>query len=155
MSRLPAIRQCRSEEGFTLVELMIAIIVITIGVIGIASTTATMIRFQDVSAARTDMAALADNKFEQLRGFASARALVLADTSQLTPGGSLTVATAGYNDVVTERGRTYTRLWLVTIGVGTTRNVTLRITPQLASSRGPQSKDFNTLITMNCGAGIC
>jgi prepilin-type N-terminal cleavage/methylation domain-containing protein len=155
MSRLLALRQCRPEKGFTLVELMIAIVVIVIGVLGIASTTATMIRFQDVSAARTDMAALADNKFEDLRGFASARALVLADTSQLTPGGSLTVATAGYNDVVTERGRTYTRLWLVTIGVGTTRNVTLRITPQLASSRGPQSKDFNTLITMNCGAGTC
>jgi prepilin-type N-terminal cleavage/methylation domain-containing protein len=154
MSRFPTLRQSRSEEGFTLVELMIAIMVITIGVIGISSTTATMIRYQDLSAARTDMASLADNKFEQLRGFASARALVTADTSQLTPGGSLTVATAGYNDVVTERGRTYTRRWLVTIGVGTARNVTIRITPQVGS-RAPQSKDFNTLITMNCGAGTC
>jgi prepilin-type N-terminal cleavage/methylation domain-containing protein len=148
------LRQSRSEEGFTLVELLIAIMVITVGVIGISSTTATMIRHQDLSAARTDMAALADNKFEQLRGFAGARVLVLADTSQLTPGGSLTVATAGYNDVVTERGRTYTRLWLVTLGVGTTRNVTIRITPQVGS-RAPQSKDFHTLITMSCGAGTC
>jgi prepilin-type N-terminal cleavage/methylation domain-containing protein len=148
------LRQSRSEDGFTLIELLIAIMVITVGVIGISSTTATMIRYQDLSAARTDMASLADNKFEQLRGFASARALVAADTAQLTPGGSLTVATAGYNDVVTERGRTYTRLWLVTIGVGSTRNVTLRITPQVAA-RAPQSKDFHTLITMNCGAGTC
>jgi prepilin-type N-terminal cleavage/methylation domain-containing protein len=148
------LRQSRSEDGFTLIELLIAIMVITVGVIGISSTTATMIRTQDLSAARTDMASLADNKFEQLRGFASARALVAADTAQLTPGGSLTVATAGYNDVVTERGRTYTRLWLVTIGVGNTRNVTLRITPQVGA-RAPQSKDFHTLITMNCGAGTC
>jgi prepilin-type N-terminal cleavage/methylation domain-containing protein len=148
------LRQSRSEDGFTLVELLIAIMVITVGVIGISSTTATMIRYQDMSAARTDMAALADSKFEQLRGFASARALVTADTSQLTPGGNLAAAVAGYNDVVTERGRTYTRRWLVTVGVGTTRNVTIRITPQ-AGPRAPQSKDFQTLITMNCGAGTC
>ena len=148
------LRQSRSEDGFTLVELLIAIMVITVGVIGISSTTATMIRYQDMSAARTDMAALADSKFEQLRGFASARALVAADTSQLTPGGNLAAAAAGYNDVVTERGRTYTRRWLVTLGVGTTRNVTLRITPQ-AGPRAPQSKDFHTLITMACGAGVC
>jgi prepilin-type N-terminal cleavage/methylation domain-containing protein len=136
-----------SESGFTLVELMIAIVVIVIGVFGMASLSVTMTRNQDRSAARTDMAALADNKFEELRGFASARALVTADTAQLTPGGSLTVATAGYNDVVVERGRTYTRRWVVTIGVGATRDVTVRITPQTGSSL-PASRDFQTLIVM-------
>jgi prepilin-type N-terminal cleavage/methylation domain-containing protein len=136
-----------SESGFTLVELMIAIVVIVIGVFGMASLSVTMTRNQDRSAARTDMAALADNKFEELRGFASARALVTADTAQLTPGGSLTVTTAGYNDVVVERGRTYLRRWVVTIGVGGTRDVTVRITPQTGSSL-PASRDFQTLIVM-------
>ena len=140
-------QSCSSEDGFTLVELMIAIIVIVVGVVGISSTTVMVTRQQDLNAARIDMAALADNKFEQLRGFAGARALT-ADTLQLVPGGSLTVATANYNDAVTERGRTYTRLWVVTAGVGATRNVTIRITP-VAGPRVPAtSKDFHTLITM-------
>jgi prepilin-type N-terminal cleavage/methylation domain-containing protein len=139
--------RCRSEEGFTLIELMIAIVVVVVGVLGMSSVTATTIRHQDLSAARTDMAALADNKFEELRGFAGAVART-ADTLQLVPGGSLTVSTANYNDAVTERGRTYTRRWVVTAGVGGTRNVTIRIIPPVTGPRAPQSKDFHTLITM-------
>ena len=147
MSQVPMHSRCQSEAGFTLVELMIAIVVIVIGVAGMSSVTATTIRQQDVSAARTDMAALADNKFEELRGIAGAVQRT-ADTVQLVPGGSLTVATANYNDAVTERGRTYTRLWLVTAGVGGTRNVTIRITPPAMGPRTPQPRDFHTLITM-------
>jgi prepilin-type N-terminal cleavage/methylation domain-containing protein len=150
MSQLPS----KSEQGFTLIELMIAMVVIVIGVLGVASTTVSMTRTQDLTAARVDMAALADNKFEQLRGFASAKALVTADTAQLTLGGSLTVATAGYNDVVVERGRSYSRLWVVTAGVGGTRDVTIRITP-LTGNRPPAPKDFRTLITIACGVGTC
>jgi prepilin-type N-terminal cleavage/methylation domain-containing protein len=144
----------KSQQGFTLIELMIAIVVIVIGVLGVASTSVSMTRTQDLTAARVDMAALADNKFEQLRGFASAKALVTADTSQLTPGGSLTVATAGYNDVVVERGRSYSRRWLVAIGVGGTRDVRIRITPQ-TGNRPPAPKDFHTLIAIACGVGTC
>jgi prepilin-type N-terminal cleavage/methylation domain-containing protein len=140
-------RRRAGEGGFTLIELMIAIVVIVVGVLGISSSMATMTRTQDITAARADMAALADNKFEQLRGFAGAVNRT-ADTLQLVPGGSITVATAGYNDVVTERGRTYVRMWLVTAGVGGTRNVTLRIQPQVATTRTPMSRDFHTLITM-------
>ena len=135
-----------SEDGFTLVELMIAIVVIVIGVLGISSTTVAVTRQQDLNAARIDMAALADNKFEQLR--AAAGLGYSPVVPELVPGGSLTVATAGYNDVVTERGRTYTRLWIVTTGVGTTRDVTLRITPQAGPRVPATSKDFHTLITM-------
>ena len=147
MTPVPMQPRGRSEAGFTLIELMIAIVVVVIGVLGMSSVTATSIRQQDLSAARTDMAALADNKFEELRAFAGAVQRT-ADTVQLVPGGSLTVATANYNDAVTERGRTYTRRWVVTTGVGGTRNVTIRITPPVTGPRAPQSKDFHTLITM-------
>jgi hypothetical protein len=93
------------------------------------------------------MAALADNKFEDLRGFAGAVART-ADTMQLVPGGNLAASVANYNDAVTERGRTYTRRWIVTAGVGGTRSVTVRIIPPAMGPRTPQSKDFHTLITM-------
>ena len=86
MSQVPMHSRCQSEAGFTLVELMIAIVVIVIGVAGMSSVTATTIRQQDVTAARTDMAALADNKFEELRGIAGAVQRT-ADTVQLVPGG--------------------------------------------------------------------
>jgi hypothetical protein len=112
-----------------------------------ASVTATSIRHQDMNAARTDMAAMADNKFEDLRLFAGAVART-ADTMQLVPGGDLAASVANYNDAVTERGRTYTRRWIVTAGVGGTRSVTVRIIPPAMGPRTPQSKDFHTLITM-------
>lgn len=139
--------RARSEVGFTLIELMIAIVVIVIGVLAMSSVTATTIRQQDMSAARTDMAALADNKFEDLRGFAGA-VVRTADTMQLVPGGDLAANVANYNDAVTERGRTYTRRWIVTAGVGGTRDVTIRIIPPAMGPRTPQSKDFFSLITM-------
>jgi prepilin-type N-terminal cleavage/methylation domain-containing protein len=131
------------ESGFTLIELMLSIIVLVVGILGLASTMASMTRYQDLSASRADMTALADNKFEQLRAAASTRH---ADTVQLAVGGSLTVATAPHTDVVTERGRTYIRLWVVVPGPGGTRNMTLRIQPQVDDARTPARVDFSTLI---------
>jgi prepilin-type N-terminal cleavage/methylation domain-containing protein len=134
----------RGEDGFTLIELMLAIVVVVVGLLGIASTMAAMTRYQDLSAARADMNALADNKLEQLRAAAATRTV---DTLQLALGGDLTVATAQHNDVVTERGRTYARLWLVAAGVGGALDVTLRIQPQVDDQRTPRLIDFRTLIT--------
>lgn len=137
-------RPGRSEGGFTLIELMLAIVVIVVGLLGIASTMAAMTRYQDLSAARTDMDALADNKLEQLRAAAQTRS---ADTLQLALGGSLTAATAPWTEVVTERGRTYVLLWLVAAGVGGALDVTLRIQPQVDDQRTPRLINFRTLIT--------
>jgi prepilin-type N-terminal cleavage/methylation domain-containing protein len=131
------------EEGFTLIELMLSIIVLTVGVLGLASTMTSMTRYQDLSAAHADMTAMADNKFEQLRAAAST---FHADTVQLAIGGSLAVATAPHTDVVTERGRTYVRLWIVTAGPGGTRSITLRIQPVVDDVRTPARIDFSTLI---------
>jgi prepilin-type N-terminal cleavage/methylation domain-containing protein len=144
MRNLRRARPGRGEDGFTLIELMLAIIVVVVGLLGIASTMASMTRYQDLSAARTDMDALADNKLEQLRAAAQTRS---ADTLKLAIGGSLTVATAPFTEVVTERGRTYVLLWLVAAGVGGTRDVTLRIHPQVEDRRTPRLIDFQTLIT--------
>lgn len=132
-----------SEAGFTLIELALSIIVLSVGILGLASTMASMTRYQDLSAAHADMTAVATNKIEQLRAAAST---FHADTVQLVVGGSLTVPTAPYTDNVTERGRTYVRLWVVTAGAGGTRNVTLRIQPVVDDVRTPARIDFSTLI---------
>ena len=133
----------RTEAGFTLVELMLGMIVLVIGLLGMASTMASMIRYQDLSAVHADMTALGDHKIEQLRVAATH---MTADTMQLVPGGSLTVPTAQHVDTVVERGRTFIRLWAVATGPGGARQLNLRVRPQVDDARTPAQLDFTTLI---------
>ena len=132
-----------AESGFTLVELLLAIIVLTVGILGLASTMASMTRYQDLSAVRADMTALGDHKIEQLRVAAT---YMTADTMQLVVGGSVTVPTALHVDTLAERGRTFIRLWQVQDGPGGTRQVTLRVRPLVDDARTPSRLDFTTLI---------
>ena len=134
-----------AESGFTLVELMLAIIVLTVGILGLASTMASMTRYQDLSAAQADMTALGDHKIEQLRVAAT---YSTADTMQLVVGGSMTVPTALHVDTLVERGRTYLRLWQVQAGPGGTRQVNVRVRPLVDDVRTPAQLDFTTLIQM-------
>jgi prepilin-type N-terminal cleavage/methylation domain-containing protein len=136
----------KSESGFTLIELMISIIVLSVGILGLASTMASMTRYQDLSAARADMTALGDNVIERLRVAATYQT---ADTMQLVVGGSLTTPTAPYTDTVVERGRTYIRTWVVAAGPGGTRQVTVRVRPVVDDWRTPSRLDFTTLIQIS------
>jgi hypothetical protein len=61
-------------------------------------------------------------------------------------GGSVVVPTAPYADSLTERGRTYVRLWQVQAGPAGTRQVNLRVRPQVDDARTPARVDFTTLI---------
>jgi prepilin-type N-terminal cleavage/methylation domain-containing protein len=135
----------RSEAGFTLVELLLAIIVLTVGLLGMASTMASMIRYQDLSAVQADMTALGDHKIEQLR------VVAMHTPALLAPGGSLTVPTAQYVDTLVERGRTFIRLWTVAAGPGGAQQVTVRVRPQVDDARTPAQLDFNTLIQIMTG----
>jgi prepilin-type N-terminal cleavage/methylation domain-containing protein len=136
-----------SESGFTLIELMLSIIVLTVGILGLGSAMASMIRHQALGSAHADMTALANNRIEQLRVAASYET---ADTMQLglVPGGSLAVPTAPYTATVTERGRNYILTWAVVAGPGGTRNVTVRVQPVVDDARTPARLEFTTLIQM-------
>jgi hypothetical protein len=89
------------------------------------------------------MTALGDHKIEQLRVAAT---YMTADTMQLVVGGSMTVPTAPYADSLVERGRLFIRLWQVQAGPGGTRQVNLRVRPQVDDVRTPAQLDFTTLI---------
>jgi Tfp pilus assembly protein PilV len=130
----------RTEAGFTLVELMLGLIVLTIGLLGMASTMVSMTRYQDLSTVHADMTALGDHKIEQLRVAAT------FDAAQLAIGGHLTNPTTQYVDTLTERGRVFIRLWQVQAGPGGARQVTVRVRPQVDDARTPAQLDFNTLI---------
>lgn len=144
MSELISPKRDLREGGFTLIELMLAIIVLTVGLMGLASAMASLTRYQELANARAEMTLLADSKLEQLRQAASHRTV---DTLQLTTGGSMVTPTAQHVDSIVGRaGRRYVRLWEVVAGPGGTRDVTLRIRPLVDEPRTPARLDFKTLI---------
>jgi prepilin-type N-terminal cleavage/methylation domain-containing protein len=144
MSAFQAARPGPPEGGFTLIELMMSIIVLAVGLLGLASAMASMTRYQELANARAEMTFLADNKLEQLRHAASNRTV---DTLQLATGGSLVTPSAQHADTIVGRaGRRYGRLWQVVPGAGGTRDVTLRIKPLFDEPRTPARLDFKTLI---------
>jgi prepilin-type N-terminal cleavage/methylation domain-containing protein len=133
-----------SERGFTLIELMLSIIILVVGLLGLATAMASMTRLQDLAQARAEMTLLADAKMEDLRGRAAARP---PDSSLIAIGGSLATPTALHVDTVSGRGgRVYLRLWSVVAGAGGTRDVTLRVRPLVDDVRTPARLDFSTQI---------
>lgn len=137
-------RAMHRERGFTLIELMLSIVILVVGLLGLASAMASMTRYQDLAGARAEMTLLADAKLEDLRGKAAANP---PDSTQIAVGGSLTNPVALHADTVTGRGgRRYLRLWAVVDGPGGTRALTLRIQPMVDSRRTPAMLQFTTQI---------
>ena len=60
-------RRRRARAGFTLVELMVAIMVMAVGVLGLAGTAVAVARLTGGAAQQTIAANLAATRFEQLR----------------------------------------------------------------------------------------
>lgn len=102
------------RAGFTLVELMVAVTIISVGLIATASAMGRLIRFQRDQTVRTEMTLLAKDKLDDLRfrgatGFGGGLAL----------GGTVDPATRtsnpGFWDEVSRAGgRRYYRLWRLT-----------------------------------------
>lgn len=133
-----------AKGGFTIVELLVAMFLLVVAFLGLVSVLMSTTRWQALSEARAEMAAVADAKMEQLRAAGSSSS---ADTLQLAIGGSLTTATAPQADTTSGRGgREFERLWSVAAGPGGTRDVTLRIRPLVDLPSTPARIDFTTLI---------
>jgi Tfp pilus assembly protein PilV len=122
------------------VELVVAIVVLTIGLLASASVIGNVTVRQMRSTSRIEMMTVADSKLEHLRIIAANRA---ADTVQLTVGGSITTPTGVYSDVVTTPGgKEYRTQWAVTAGVVGTRVVQLRVVPVTPTRGDLKSLDF-------------
>ena len=128
----------RRESGFTLPELLIALTILTVGLLGLASVMAGVTRYQELATNRNDMTLLADSKLERLRAAATTRT---TDTLELALGQHVDTVTSA-------RGRRFVRLWHVTAGPtgGGSRSVTLRIRPLVDERRTPRQLDFMTII---------
>ncbi len=87
------LRKSRRERGFTLIETLVAIMILTIGLFSVAALMSQTVNTTAHSRYQTNAAMLASEKLEDLNRFPN-------DDANLTPGGSLAADTAGYFDNV-------------------------------------------------------
>ena len=94
----------RARRGFTLVELIIAIVILVVGVLGLASTAAVVMKQITASSMQTRAAMMAQSRLERLRSVPCAQmASGTATTNGVTETWRVTVnaRTATLVDVVT------------------------------------------------------
>ena len=136
----------RARRGFTIVELVMAIMLLTIGMMAMAGVLASSSRLQKVSQSRGEMTTLAEAKLEELRSYG---ATVPGSTlrTNLALGGSRTSSVTGYSDQITGvSGQSFHRRWEIVDGIAGTREIRLRVRP-VTASRGQLSQlDFTTLV---------
>ena len=134
-----------NERGFTLVEAIVAMLVCTVGIMGMAQLLAVTLRMQQLGRNSTTAVRHAQDKVDEL----SAMSFTAAPSVQC--GGSLTTNVANYNDTVTG----YQRRWLVQAGPDgdlNLRQVTVRLVPDIADRRITMPYDLVTVIRGVAGA---
>lgn len=138
-------RSSSRRGGFTLIELMIAISLLTVGVFALSAEMGVLMGRQIRATSEGEITSLGESKLEELRSYAMIES---ANKAQVTIGGSVTTNEVDHFDVVSgPSNRQYTRRWLVAAGPGGTRTVTLRVSPAAGVVRHvPTATDFNTLI---------
>ena len=138
----------RHRKGFSLVELVIALMLLTFGLLSLASALATSIVGQRISSSRSELSVLAEAKLEELRGIGST---VASDPlrTQLDVGGSLATSEFAYSDSVQAADdRWYVRRWQISGGIAGTREVTIRVAPVVRYRSELGFASFTTLIAL-------
>ena len=141
MSQLPGTRR-----GFTLLELLVAIVLLTVGILALARTMAGLGTQSTRARMRADLAEVIDGKFEELR---LVGAVSQANPAPLGIGGSTGSCVANHCDTVLDgRGLQHQRRWSVAAGpVGSTFVVTVQASPLGAAFAG-QTAQRSTLVVL-------
>jgi prepilin-type N-terminal cleavage/methylation domain-containing protein len=135
-----------ARAGFTVIELLVAVMIMSVGILGMASVMGSSTRLQTLAASRAEMTTAAESKIEELRvyGLTSPTSPLRAN---IAVGGSLVASAAGYSDSTQSlSGRWYYRRWQIAAGVAGTRQVTMRVVPRGYLRNVVKTIDFNTLI---------
>lgn len=134
----------RAEAGFSLVELLIAIVLLAVGALAMGSVLVATSGWQGLTENHLEVVTAAEGKFEELRTIAVAQS---ADTVQLLAGGSLTSSQANHADSIqTAEGRWIVRRWQVVDGPSMARSVTIRVLSPNDSERTVSRRDFTSII---------
>jgi prepilin-type N-terminal cleavage/methylation domain-containing protein len=132
------------QNGFTAVELMIALLVLSVAIIAMAGVMTQTRRMQGLALSRAELTAVAESKFEELRGAAAGAA---AAPASLTTGGSLTADTMNkFDETTSASGRHYRRRWQVSGAPEGSVHVTLRVLPAQSSHHELSQLNFSTII---------
>lgn len=115
------------ERGSSIVEVMIALMVLSLAVLPVLGLLQVGYRFQGQARLDVELATLAEAKIEELLAISSTD---LPDTVALNPGGSLVSEVVDHWDIATLRDRTFTRRWRVESGPAGVRDITLRVVPR-------------------------
>ena len=133
-----------NEQGFTLIELMVATLLIVVGVLGLAGAMVSVSMRQTLATSRMEIVALGESKLEELRADAM---IMSADTAQVAIGGSTTASVTNHADTIPgPSGRQYIRRWRVDAGPAGTRQATLRVIPIVDDRHTVARVDFTTLM---------
>lgn len=120
----------RARRGFTVVELLLAIMLLSVGMLASAAILMSSTRLQRLAASRGELTAVAEAKLEELRSYGQTLATDPL-RARLAIGGSTTTTTTSYADSLTAaNGTTYIRRWQISAGIAGARQVVVRVEPR-------------------------
>ena len=141
--------QPSNDRGFTLVEVLVAFVILTIGLVSMAELMAITLRMQQLGRNQTAAARMAQDKIDELMS------QNFATSAQVSIGGSLTADVANHFDIPTLNGvaQPYRRRWRVAAGpvdppvaANSLRILTVRVIPQVSDTRTVATTEITTLI---------
>jgi prepilin-type N-terminal cleavage/methylation domain-containing protein len=138
----------RKRDGFTFPEMIVAMVVMTLGLLALAAYMAGSLKVNRLSATRSEMTALAEGKLEELRAYGQTPS---NDTLRLrlVTGGSTSSSVAGYSDISTGvSGRQYYRRWQMSDGVAGARRAAIAVLPTNPQTFLIKRLDFSTQIAL-------
>lgn len=127
-----------NERGFTLIEVLIAMVILTIAMVSMAELMAITVRMQMMGRNETAAIRLAQSKVDELVAVNFTNATVAV-------GGSLTTNVATYNDSPADG---FARRWSIAAIAGETRvrTLTVRVTPTVNDRRTNGVVELTTII---------
>lgn len=105
-------KQVNTESGFTLIEVLIAMVLLTIGMVGYGSFSGNLINKNSLQERKTLATTLAREKMEDLRSLAIQTTLTAANSTPTVPGDALDRQGNRLGNPGTA-GAIYTRTWLI------------------------------------------
>lgn len=127
-----------NERGFTIVEVLVATVILVIGLVAMAELMAITLRMQMLGKNETAAIRLVQSKIDEL-------VAVTFTSASVAVGGSLTTDVAAYNDAPVSG---YKRRWQIAAIAGETRVRTLTVTviPTNADRRTNAQIQLTTII---------
>jgi prepilin-type N-terminal cleavage/methylation domain-containing protein len=145
--RGPVRRSDSSEAGFTIIEVLIAMVILTVGLVSMAELMAITLRMQMLGKNETGAVRLAQSKIDELVN------LDFTLYPSTNVGGSLTSDVTSYWDTPTSSATStsifgYKRRWQITAIAGQTkvRKLTVRIIPTTIDRKINAEVELTTII---------